>query len=78
MAHAVRQQDGASCAEDGELSHLTGDESQIWRLGACLLITNVPLSPSLMVSTPICRIAPAVRVGQPQSRRSLLTQIHER
>lgn len=36
-------------------AHLTGDESHIWRLGVCLLITNVPLShPRFTVSTPCC------------------------
>jgi hypothetical protein len=68
----------ASCAQEGKLAHLTGDESQIWRLGVCLLITNVPFSPSLMVSTPICRMARAVRVGQPLSHRSLSSDPHER
>ncbi len=31
-----------------------GELSQIWRLGACLLITYVPCGPSLTVSTPCC------------------------
>ncbi len=34
------------------VSHLTGDDIHIWRFGTCLLITYVPLSPSLTVKTP--------------------------
>lgn len=47
--------------------HLTGDESQICRLGVCLLITNVPLSrPRLTVRTPCCTHNAA---GTPERRR---------
>jgi hypothetical protein len=36
-------------------AHLTGDDIQIWRLGACLLRTYVPRAPRRRVSTPDCR-----------------------
>ena len=50
MSSATRPR---TCHERGERwTHLTGLESQICLLGGCLLMTYVPLSPSLRVNTP--------------------------
>ena len=54
-------------------SYLTGDESQICRLGVCLLITKVPFVPSFTVSTPCCGLR-----GQACRRESLLSRGHVR